>query len=118
MTISLRDVSDVSAFLYFTDFLLQAVTQTHSLYELGFDSDWLIADQSCRKNVIKMNPYENMYLRKRFFTGTYKTLNRSGVHLVVIYTEAMDMSHRVLSLTGALGQGHTTPGGIRKKNGP
>ncbi|XP_046365375.2 phytanoyl-CoA hydroxylase-interacting protein-like [Haliotis rufescens] len=114
----LSEVFDDSANLYFADFYCKPSRRRVHYVTLVLTHSGSQADSFCQTHLLKLDSYTNIYLRKKpYLSGTYETLDRPAVHVEVMYTEAVNMTHRVLSLTSTFGQGHSTRGGIRKTVG-
>ncbi|XP_046568063.1 phytanoyl-CoA hydroxylase-interacting protein-like isoform X3 [Haliotis rubra] len=114
--VPLSEVFDDSANLYFADFYCKPSRSRRVHYvTLVLTRPGSDADSFCQQHLIKLNSHDNTYLSKTFFS--YKTLDRDAVHVEVMYTEAVDLTHRCLTLTGTFGQGHSTPGGRPKTVG-
>ncbi|XP_067676112.1 phytanoyl-CoA hydroxylase-interacting protein-like [Haliotis asinina] len=115
--VSLSEVFDDSANLYFADFYCKPSRRRVHYVTLVLTRSGSDADSFCQQHLLKLDPRDNIYLSKGFSWGPYRTLNRDAVHVEVMYTEAIDLTHRDLTLTGTFGRGSSTPGGIRKTVG-
>ncbi|XP_046365379.1 phytanoyl-CoA hydroxylase-interacting protein-like [Haliotis rufescens] len=113
----LSEVFDDSAKLYFADFYCKPSRSRVHYVTLVLTHSGSEADSFCQTHLLKLDSDTNMYLRKPYLSSTYETLDRSAVHVEVMFTEAVNMTHRVLSPTGTFGRGHSTQGGIRKTVG-
>ncbi|XP_046568062.1 uncharacterized protein LOC124276449 isoform X2 [Haliotis rubra] len=114
VTIPLDEVFDESAKIYFADFYCKPSRNrihyvTLVLTEAGSESDLF-----CRRHLIELSPYRNIYLKRRRHSDEYKTLDQYEVQVEVMYTESIDLSEYCLTSTDIIGRGHSTPGGISK----
>ncbi|XP_071113426.1 phytanoyl-CoA hydroxylase-interacting protein-like [Haliotis cracherodii] len=112
--VPLDELFDDSANLYFADFYCKPSRKHIHYVTLVLTDAGSDADRFCRRHLIQLDPYNNNYLWKDEFSDTYMTLDQSEVQVEVMYTESIDMSHRHLTSTPTIGQGHSTPGGISK----
>ncbi|XP_071115344.1 phytanoyl-CoA hydroxylase-interacting protein-like [Haliotis cracherodii] len=118
--VPLSEVFDDSANLYFADFYCKPhrrrgdvhITKRVHYVTLVLTDSGSDADSFCKTHLLKLDLCTNIYLTKHKLT--YRSLDCSGVHVEVMYTNAIDMTGRDLISTGTLGQGQSIPGGIAK----
>ncbi|XP_046584371.1 phytanoyl-CoA hydroxylase-interacting protein-like, partial [Haliotis rubra] len=114
VTVPLTEVFDDYANLYFADFYCKPSRSRIHYVTLVLAKSGSHSDDFCRRHLTLLRPYDNLYLRREYYSNTYRSLRRTGVNVEELYTEAINISSRPTSLTNVVGQGHSTPGGIQK----